>query len=1192
MKTPKTKNQFENFHSENIPGKIKKEDITWDEQLGEESWMCKQDKITDDSNFEETMENHYKNRTFAFNNLMNFSIDPGQNTEMSYPNLDFLNNFGKYFYIDEKCLCDVSAQIEREIPEIESTIETNKYFRKVEQGTKENQKNVDDILGNKEECKKFLKDVEIQKNMDEKLSPFEIRILTQNLHFRPTNSSIANVQICNGVSNFQNVQYRRACEFAGTISELDKDNNREKPHIICIQEATDTKANDHLYKNLEKIGYTCITDDELGNWTKKGYFKRFPNLKRWVDKSWMNMPGLAICVDHTKGFKIKMSDNFTFLSSGAFSNEDIGELVETTGFGGADAIGFKGGLFSLIEVPSKWNGKTGNGYILVGTVHPSPYVNVEGALGYIMPNADNYEKILMIHRYQLDYTNNYVNAFLSAITEYTGKGKPESIKENNKAMREELFKKYEKEWKTGRKEGAEERDNYFEKKWTKWKNRIIGKLRENEMPEDFKLGGVFITGDMNINRYAGEADGKLEKKYEHGSQCCSAEFYQMLRRLESDQPPVLPDINEERWIEYFKGFDKETNSYKYFPDTRFNRYKYDINKYELKNYQGNKGKITVEESYDGLQRYLENLTNDEDKQKISKIINENFEKIIRSKTKKFPPGFGGLYTWDAALNKICEDPLWPGSFQWIDYVLYYHGFNKFDNIFEGNDPIPLYMDNRALRLKTKNKFPELSKYYVKQLCGNENNYVLENKINQDDYKNFKDYTNTYNYYDGNTKKNETITCKFNPEENQAYHNTNATQNYDSYFKENKNNPFKMLEDVSDHYGVLSRIVLPSNRNQKIDSNIRYKLLKLPVEQAQRTPSQNKWDMYRYSSLWRKLGIFEETEILSDNTEIYDLEDYKRIIKNLYENEENKLFGKVREIIQQIYKSATDENLSNKKFEDKYGSTFDSIIDKLLESGDKRSLLLKIFSIMSHEVSHKIMTKYVERLRGPESKRRLKDKKIEEHIKTVRTKLTGTLGNICENNNLDNLKKLNGLSRKYIKIEIGGEGDKKIDEIDLSGKDSKIIIKLKNDLMLTEPFEVKFCIALKFPKEKEFFHISIDKQTYIIGGIIFDVKKLEDGIMKKIGEINRNKKIEAHKKNTGTPKLIHEFDDVPQMHIVAIIYWGGKIYMGSEINHKKWNELWSKIKNKLKTSEDSGQDLSGSQLDMSWHLVQAQGQGQK
>lgn len=378
----------------------------------------------------------------------------------------------------------------------------------------------------------------------------------------------------------QNAQERRACEFVGAITLMD---DHERPDIICVQEATHESANRILYDKLELIGYTGVKQTDVA-----------------LALPILNPPGLAIYVSSASGIKIIATDSLVFGSIGEtvkgdpskdISESQISQAILNFFTGekktiGADNLGYKGCLAVEILVPKGVAGMDKDTYIIVATIHPSPYVKIttgdtlfDYSSWFCM--VEEYGEVVKIHKKQLDDAAAFLRRF----------------------RKERIYK------------------HLAEKK-----------IRPGESIQ------LFMTGDMNINRYAVSPDSDEEKNPFDASACCSVEFYDMLRRLNAEQPPVIPDPNKKRW---------ETYSTKW-----------------VKN---------------------------EQEQKWEKVPSESVS---------MPAGRGGMFTWDGELNKITQSPKWPESFSWIDYILY-----------SKDGPRPLYMDNRAIRLTSKKAFPEVSSYF-------------------------------------------------------------------------------------------------------------------------------------------------------------------------------------------------------------------------------------------------------------------------------------------------------------------------------------------------------------------------------------------------------------------------------------------------------------------------------------------------
>jgi hypothetical protein len=685
----------------------------------------------------------------------------------------------------------------------------------------------------KDYIENFVNNADSQLEFDKTNNKNILRILTQNMHFRP-HSTILNrkniVSSCDPDSHFQNIQSRRACEVAAALSRLPI---HEQPHIVCFQELTENDANGRLKENMEKIGYEGIWQENLSGW-------KVPIVNESWRKLFTNPPGLAIYVNTNfkgvdgKSIQIiqKMEKIFTP------DPRDIVDLSKVSGKEtlpkatiGADIIGNKGALYALVEIPNGIAGVAGKcAYIGVICCHPSPYVTIEdyGIANILGIGVQSYKAVAETHKRQMIQINRFIKSTLKA----------------------------------------------------------LGKKQ---------LHGYFITGDMNINRYAIIPDSHNEKDPLLANTCCSSEYYKMLKLLNADQPPIVPDVNKKRWV--------DLNCYK-------DGYKY-----------SNKDKKCVMET-----SMFTDKNDNIDKIPIDKIP------VDKIPVKRIPPGFFGKYTWDGSINEITKGPFWPASFSWIDYILYYYGDLDTREKFIGNDPIPLYMDNRAIRLMSTTQYPEINafattdciverqihsgKYYrkLKSIATDidssgtlkwasdwykeselraKNNHQLKKifslqEINKDIYKKKKNNKfefdiDTMSGYEGTEidldkykekftdkqkktgkdKKTKNIfQCKFTkdmPEFSQEHFM------YDEIPQKNKENPYSMFLDVSDHYAVISYIILPTKNNKNLYKKTLKNIAKIPFKNSNRdTSKDNIYDRYAKALLWNNMGYMEDWDVKDKN----------------------------------------------------------------------------------------------------------------------------------------------------------------------------------------------------------------------------------------------------------------------------------------------------------------------------------------
>jgi hypothetical protein len=158
-----------------------------------------------------------------------------------------------------------------------------------------------------------------------------------------------------------------------------------------------------------------------------------------------------------------------------------------------------------------------------------------------------------------------------------------------------------------------------------------------------------------------------------------------------------------------------------------------------------------------------------------------------------PPGFFGQYTWDAQLNTLALDPLWGAQYQWIDYVLYQ---TKYENMK------PLYMDNRAIRMADDTRpFPEIAAYFQKDCVKLRKDIGDKNHINEKVLENLAKNPVMKDYWDyGYKSDDENITDEHFDPKGRA--------------ERDQKNPYRMLTDYSDHYGVLSFVMLNTPKSMK------------------------------------------------------------------------------------------------------------------------------------------------------------------------------------------------------------------------------------------------------------------------------------------------------------------------------------------------------------------------------------------
>jgi hypothetical protein len=186
------------------------------------------------------------------------------------------------------------------------------------------------------------------------------------------------------------------------------------------------------------------------------------------------------------------------------------------------------------------------------------------------------------------------------------------------------------------------------------------------------------------------------------------------------------------------------------------------------------------------------------------------------------------------------------------------------------------MDNRAFRLKVKEPFPEISRFYDEECVKARENIILNPLTSDKDKEMYyrmnlgieqnKKTNPKYRGYDGYE------TCySCNQDKDKCCCGFQGSQTDDPRFgiiaktlPKGSENPFKMIEDVSDHYGVMSFILLDTRDNRKFQKQNVEKLLQnkriefpaqVPMIHARRLQTmENPYDLYRYSRVWIKMQL--------------------------------------------------------------------------------------------------------------------------------------------------------------------------------------------------------------------------------------------------------------------------------------------------------------------------------------------------
>ena len=195
----------------------------------------------------------------------------------------------------------------------------------------------------------------------------QLRIMTYNLHFRPYDSAIAQGN-CDAVcidNSFQNAQQRRARLFVKNIEKMKKQG--EHPHILSLQELTQEDAAKIVLNGLRKLGYRGESV-EFSNYCMKGRMNDSNSVlqdMQLLSKNIFVATGQTILVHDSCSYKEIRDD------------EPLRKSFDY--YAGADQFNRKG-VYGL-KLQNKTNP---NNVIYVFIMHPSPYV--DSGLPTIIPD--------------------------------------------------------------------------------------------------------------------------------------------------------------------------------------------------------------------------------------------------------------------------------------------------------------------------------------------------------------------------------------------------------------------------------------------------------------------------------------------------------------------------------------------------------------------------------------------------------------------------------------------------------------------------------------------------------------------------------------------------------------------------------------------------------------------------------------
>lgn len=339
------------------------------------------------------------------------------------------------------------------------------------------------------------RDAQAQSRLDNEWNAALLRVLTLNMHGRPMdtvpvvggdlNGVSYSRKVCDPVYHLQNGQERR---MRGLFEWLDRLPVHQWPDVFCFQEITWVRWFDSCHQQLVQRGY--VTHDAL-DWRRD-----IPgsNVKR-DEKTRVTPPvlagsGLGIYVLARRGLSIVHGMHQPF-------SDQLGY----------DQLTSKGAAFALIKIQSPMISgvaATSNTPIFCGVVntHTLAYINYVGD----PRSSSEHDKPIKVGDTCRNPTSTEFRAIAAKQLADRG-GYPEAIV---RAHRQQL--------------AAIQQFIY---------SGVLPFLKQNNI----RLHGLYIVGDMNINRYkTTSATSSLSPST--ANVCCSDEYFEMLSILDAKQPPI------------------------------------------------------------------------------------------------------------------------------------------------------------------------------------------------------------------------------------------------------------------------------------------------------------------------------------------------------------------------------------------------------------------------------------------------------------------------------------------------------------------------------------------------------------------------------------------------------------------------------------------------------------------------------
>ena len=228
-----------------------------------------------------------------------------------------------------------------------------------------------------EQTKAYLK---LRRGEDKRSSDRYMRIMTQNLHFRPydirglTDRVLA--ERCNPSGSAYNMQEVRACAFVDALANMP---DHERPHVVCLQETQHEEANARLQAKMSQLYKYHVTSLTPGMDTDD----YVPRLGIWS--------GLQVWTNYKIVLESCRFRRFTATTYETLTGKTRGKVASA----GADNYVVNKGVLCVTAVKGKRR-------VRFVVMHPSPYVFFAGVQGWAS-HAQTATQVAETHKAQLTY---------------------------------------------------------------------------------------------------------------------------------------------------------------------------------------------------------------------------------------------------------------------------------------------------------------------------------------------------------------------------------------------------------------------------------------------------------------------------------------------------------------------------------------------------------------------------------------------------------------------------------------------------------------------------------------------------------------------------------------------------------------------------------------------------------------------